>query len=406
MTTPQSPSPPARFSWRSLPQTVVVLGFVSMLMDTSSELIHGLLPVFLVTVLGASASMVGFIEGFAEATAAVGKVFSGAFSDWIGKRKALTAIGYGIAAASKALFPIASSLGMVLLARFADRIGKGVRDAPRDALIADVTPPNLRGAAYGLRQALDTIGAVIGPLLALGLMYLFAGDFRAVFWWAVPPAVLAVLLIVFIVREPDRPEGASIARRRLKAADLALLPPVFWWVVAIGAVFTLARFSEAFLILRANGSGLPIELTPLVLVAMNAVYAVVVAPAGALSDRVGRHGLLLLGMAVVVVADVLVAFWPSLPTVFIGIALWGAHLGLTQGLLAALVADAAPADKRGTAFGVFNLVTGGVLLVASFLAGLLWDTLGPTVTFAAGAAFAAIAAVLLATTLPRRIVSP
>jgi MFS family permease len=391
----------APFRWRSLPPTVVVLGFVSLLMDTSSELIHGLLPVFLVTVLGASASTVGFIEGFAEATAAVSKVFSGVVSDWIGRRKALTAIGYGMAAASKALFPFANTVGTVLFARFVDRIGKGVRDAPRDALIADVTPSHLRGAAYGLRQALDTVGAVLGPLLAMALMFAFAGDFRAVFWWAVPPAALAVLLIVFGVREPDRPQGAPDRRKALRLADLALLPAVYWWVVAIGAVFTLARFSEAFLILRANGSGLPIELTPLVLVAMNAVYAVVVAPAGALSDRIGRNGLLLLGMGVLIVADLVVAFLPSLPAVFIGVGLWGAHLGLTQGLLAALVADAAPADRRGTAFGVFNLVSGGVLLIASFVAGVLWDWLGAGVTFGAGAAFAAAAALMLLATWNR-----
>jgi MFS family permease len=382
-------------SWLALPRTVVVLGFVSLLMDTSSELIHSLLPVFLVSVLGASAATLGLIEGFAEATAAVGKVFSGVLSDWIGKRKLLTALGYGLAAVSKVLFPIAINPGMVLFARFVDRIGKGVRDAPRDALIADVTPPTLRGAAYGLRQALDTVGAVLGPLAALGLMAVLANDFRAVFWWAVLPAAFAVLLIVIGVEEPPPQPARSRGAPRL--ADLALLPAAYWWVVAIGAVFTLARFSEAFLVLRASNVGLPIALVPLVLVAMNVTYAIVATPAGVLSDRIGRRGLLLAGIAVLVLADLVLAFLPNLAATFVGIALWGVYLGLTQGLLSALVADVAPADRRGTAFGVFNLVTGAVLLIASFVAGVLWDWLGPAVTFAAGAAFAAAAAAMLAT---------
>jgi MFS family permease len=383
-------------TWRALPRAVVVLGFVSLLMDTSSELIHSLLPVFLVSVLGASTATVGFIEGFAEATAAVGKVFSGVLSDWIGKRKVLTVIGYGLAAASKLLFPIATSAGMVLFARFVDRIGKGVRDSPRDALIADVTPGNLRGTAYSLRQALDTVGAVLGPLAALLLMMAFADDFRAVFWWAVIPGALAVLLIVVAVDEPERKTAKGKPPPRL--ADLALLPSGYWWVVAIGTVFTLARFSEAFLVLRASGAGLPLAFVPLVLVTMNVVYAIVATPAGVLSDRIGRRGLLLAGIGVVIVADLALALTPNLFVIFCGIGLWGAHLGLTQGLLAALVADTAPPDHRGTAFGVFNLVTGIVLLVASFLAGLLWDWLGPEATFSAGAAFAAAAAIMLALT--------
>jgi len=382
-----------RPTWRELPRTVVVLGFVSLLMDASSELIHSLLPVFLVSVLGASAATVGLIEGFAEATAAVGKVFSGVLSDRIGKRKILTVLGYGLAAASKVLFPLATTAGFVFLARFVDRIGKGVRDAPRDALIADVTPPTLRGAAYGLRQALDTVGAFIGPLAAIALMYALADDFRAVFWWALIPAALAVLLLVVGVEEPAPRTDGKRAPPRL--AELALLPAAYWWVVTIGAVFTLARFSEAFLVLRASGVGLPIALVPLVFVAMNVTYAIVAAPAGAWSDRIGRRGLLLAGIGTLILADLVLAFFPALPATFVGIALWGVYLGLTQGLLSALVADAAPADRRGTAFGVFNLVTGFVLLMASFLAGILWDAAGPTMTFAAGAAFAAIAAAML-----------
>jgi MFS family permease len=396
MATTGSARAPA-FRWRDLPRTVVVLGLVSLLMDSSSELIHSLLPVFLVSALGASAATVGIIEGLSEATAAVGKVFSGVVSDWMGRRKLLVALGYGLAGASKILFPIATSPATVLLARFVDRCGKGLRDAPRDALIADVTPSNLRGSAYGLRQALDTVGAVIGPLAALALMVVLADNFRAVFWWALIPAALAVLLVVFGVREPERSAGRGGAVR-LRLSDLPRLPAAYWWIVLIGSVFTLAQFSEAFLVLRANASGLPVALSPLVLVCMNVVYAAVAAPAGALSDRMGRRGLLLDGMIVNAVGNLTLALFPSLPAVFIGIAILGGYLGLIAGLLSALVADTAPPDRRGTAFGVFNLISGLILLIASTLAGELWDHFGPTATFGAGAVFAAVAAGLLALT--------
>jgi len=378
-----------------IPRSVWMLGFVSLFMDISSELIHSLLPVFMVTGLGASMLMVGVVEGVAEATALIVKVFSGTLSDHWGKRKGLTVLGYGLGAVSKPLFALAVSVHWVFAARFMDRIGKGIRGAPRDALIADLTAPEIRGAAYGLRQSLDTVGAFAGPLLAVGLMILWAGDFRAVFWVAVIPAAIAVVLLVFGVKEPDAPAGPRRTATPIHWGTLKELSRAYWWVVAAGAVFTLARFSEAFLILRAQQLGLADALTPLVLVAMNVVFAAVAYPVGRLADRM--HHNLLLGMALVVLiaADIVLALAQGLVAVGVGVALWGLHMGMSQGLLATMVAAAAPAHLRGTAFGVFNLASGVAMLIASVLAGLLWDTLGAAMTFYAGAAFSVLAAVML-----------
>jgi MFS family permease len=373
-----------------LPAAIWTLGFVSMLMDISSEMIHSLLPVFLVTTLGASALTVGLIEGFAEATALIVKVFSGALSDYWRKRKSLAVIGYALGALSKPLFAIASSSGMVFTARFIDRIGKGIRGAPRDALVADLAPSDRWGAAFGLRQSLDTVGAFVGPLLALGLMLLWANDFRAVFWIAVIPAALAVVLLVFGVREPA-PAPASRPINPIQRESLRRLSRAYWWVVAIGAVFMLARFSEAFLVLRAAEGGLPLALAPLVLIGMNVIYSLSAYPFGRLSDRISHAWLLALGLAVLIAADIVLAYSNHWTWLWLGVSLWGLHMGITQGLLATMVADAAPVDLRGTAFGFFNLVSGVALLIASALAGLLWDQLGAPQTFIAGAIFSAVA---------------
>lgn len=378
--------------WRGLPAGIWALGFVSMLMDVSSEMIHALLPVYLTVGLGASALAVGVIEGIAEATAAITKVFSGALSDRMGRRKELAALGYGLAAVTKPVFPLAPSLGWVVAARFIDRVGKGIRGAPRDALVADLAPEGRRGAAFGLRQSLDTAGAFLGPLMAIGLMWLFADDFRSVFWVAVIPAFLALGLILFAVKEPARPEGLRKVRNPLARAELRLLGGTYWAVVAVATVFTLARFSEAFLILRAEEVGLSLMLVPLVLVGMNAVYAVSAWPAGVLSDRMSRPVLLMAGLALLIAADLVLALAPGFAGLALGIALWGLHMGLTQGLLSALVAEAVPAELRGTAFGMFNLVTGAALLLASVIAGALWQGLGSEATFLAGAGFALVAA--------------
>jgi MFS family permease len=363
-------------------------------MDTSSELIHGLLPVFLVTVLGASAFTVGLIEGLAESSALIVKVFSGMLSDYLGKRKLLAVAGYGLGALSKPIFALASSAGIVLAARLIDRVGKGIRGAPRDALVADLTPPEIRGAAFGLRQSLDTVGAFLGPLLAMGLMLLWANDFRAVFWVAIIPGLLSVLLLIFGVHEPQH---AAEGQRTnpLRGENLRRLPRPYWWVVWIGAVFTLARFSEAFLILRAQQGGLPIAYAPLVLVVMNIVYALAAYPFGKLADSMKRSTLLMLGAVVLIVADLALAHGGPAGWVWSGIALWGVHMAMTQGLLATMVAHASPRDIRGTAFGIFNVASGLAMLVASALAGLLWDVEGAPATFLAGAAFSTVALVLM-----------
>jgi MFS family permease len=374
-----------------LPPAIWALGFVSLLMDVSSEMIHSLLPVFLVTALGASALTVGLIEGVAEATALIVKVFSGVLSDYWGRRKPLAVLGYGLGAASKPLFALAASSGLVLAARLIDRVGKGIRGAPRDALVADIAPAQRRGAAFGLRQSLDTVGAFVGPLLAIGLMIAWANDFRAVFWVAVVPGALAVILLVFGVREPRRDSGRPPVNP-IRREHLRRLSGAYWWVVGVGAVFTLARFSEAFLILRAEQGGLSVALTPLVLVAMNVVYALAAFPFGRLADRVNHGALLAAGLLVLIAADLLLAWGSRGPWVWAGIGLWGLHLGITQGLLATMVADTAPADLRGTAFGFFNLVSGIAMLAASVIAGLLWDAFGASLTFLAGALFSALAA--------------
>jgi MFS family permease len=366
----------------ALPRSIWMLGFVSLFMDVSSELIHGLLPVFMVSSLGASAFAVGIVEGIAESTALIVKVFSGVLSDYIGKRKALAVIGYGLGALSKPLFALALTVNWVLAARFIDRIGKGIRGAPRDALVADLAPPEIRGAAYGLRQSLDTVGAFLGPLLGVVLMLFWAGDFRTVFWYAMIPALIAVLLLVFGVEEP----GTGAVQRKpvnpIRWKTLAELSGAYWFVVAAGGIFTLARFSEAFLILRAQQQGLPDAYAPLVLVVMNIVYAASAYPLGKLADRVSHIGLLGAGLVTLIAADLVLAEAQGLTAVASGVALWGLHLGMTQGLLATMVADTAPARLRGTAFGFFNLASGIAMLVASVLAGLLWDQLGPGVTVA------------------------
>lgn len=396
MNTPAPPPPLERLlrdpgsSLRGIPRGVWALGFVSLSMDMSSELVHSLLPVFLVSVLSASMTSVGLIEGVAEATALVSRIFSGTLSDYLGRRKALTVLGYGLAVVTKPLFPLAESVSMVLTARFVDRIGKGIRGAPRDALVADLSPPHLRGASFGLRQSLDTVGAIAGPLVAIVAMGLLANDIRAVFWIAVIPALISIVILLTFVSEPERRADTSPARRPIRLAAIKTLGPAYWAVVTVGAVLTLARCSEAFLVLRASGTGLAITFVPLVLVVMNTAYAASAYPAGVWSDRAGRRVVLLAGVAVLVLADVVLATASGIWFVMLGIALWGLHMGLTQGLLATMVTDTAPAALRGTAFGAFNLVSGIAMLAASVLAGLLWDRFGPTGTFAAGAIFSLI----------------
>lgn len=371
---------------RAIPRGIWALGLVSLFMDMSSEMVHSLLPVFLVSVLGASALSVGLIEGIAEATASITKIFSGTLSDYLGRRKFLTGLGYGLAAFTKPLFPLATAVPWVLFARFVDRIGKGIRGAPRDALVGDLAPADLRGACYGLRQSLDTVGAVAGPLTASALMALTGGDFRLVFWVAVVPAFVAVAVLVLGVDEPDTSRATRETRSPIRAADLTGLGPAYWALVAIATVLTFARFSEAFLLLRAQERGMATPLVPIVLVVMNAAYASSAYPAGLASDRVDRRLVLAAGCLALITADVVLARAGGPLAVLVGVVLWGLHMGLSQGLLAALVADSSPSRLRGTAFGVFNLAGGVATLLASVVAGWLWTAYGAPATFYAGAA--------------------
>jgi MFS family permease len=376
---------------RAIPRGIWALGFVSLFMDVSSEMIHALLPVFLTTVLGASVVSVGWIEGLAEATASITKIFSGTLSDFLGRRKLLAVIGYGLAALTKPLFPLAHSVTWVVTARFLDRVGKGIRGAPRDALVAEIAPPAMRGASYGLRQALDTVGAFAGPLLATLLMVVTGDAFRIVFWIAVIPAFVSLAVMVLGVREPEQARASGEVHAPIRAVELRGLAGAYWWVVAAAGVFTLARFSEAFLILRAQSVGLSIGLLPLVLVVMNVAYAGSAYPMGRLSDRVDRRNLLAVGFGVLALAQLVLALANGVVAVAIGVLLWGLHMGMTQGILAALVADTTPERLRGTAFGVFHLVSGLAMLAASVMAGWLWQSFGPSATFFAGAGLSVVA---------------
>lgn len=373
-----------------LPRTVVMLGIVSLFMDMSSELIHSLLPALFVTVLGANMAMIGLIEGVAEATASITKVFSGVLSDWLGKRKMLAVVGYGMAAITKPLFPLATSIPVVFAARFIDRIGKGIRGAPRDALIADVTPEDRRGAAYGLRQSLDTAGAFMGPLAAIALMALFADDVRTVLWFAVIPAAICMVILIFAVEDAKTPPRPASAKSPINKRELKQLPSAFWAIVFIGGLFSLTRFSEAFLTLRGMELGLPLAMTPMAILLMSLIYALSSYPAGKISDKINRRFLLIIGLVVMIVADLFLAVADDLTFVFLGIAAWGLHMGLTQGVLSAMVAEAAPKTLRGTAFGIFNLISGIVLLAASVIAGLVWDMFGSQMTFLMGGSFAVL----------------
>lgn len=376
-----SPAPASAAARPHIPAAIWTLGLVSLFTDLGSELVHGLLPVYLAGTLGVSMLAIGLIEGGAEGLALAVKVYSGWLSDAVGRRKPLVLIGYGIAAVAKFGFPLATGAGGVLAARLLDRFGKGIRGAPRDALVADLAPPEIRGASFGLRQSLDTVGAFAGPLLAIGLMLLLAGDIRSVLWIAVLPGLAAVALIVWAVREPARITPAAAPRSPLTRAGIAALGRGCWMVVALGAAISLARFSEAFLLLRVSQLGMAATWVPLVLVVMNAVYMLVAWPAGHWSDAIDRRWLLGLGLLALLGAHLVLALADSTAFALAGVALWGLHLGLSQGVLGALLADAAPAPLRGTAFGLLSLAQGLAILLASVGAGALWQGFGAAVPF-------------------------
>ena len=387
------PIPPAegmtapRVKSAGLPGAVWALGLTSLFMDISSETIHSVLPTFLVIGLGTSAVYLGVIEGVAEATACIVKVFSGVLSDYMGRRKPLALLGYGMAALTKPLFPLASSAGTVFLARFIDRIGKGIRGAPRDALVADVTPPDQRGAAFGLRQSLDTVGAFAGPVLAMILAVAFTGELRTVLWIAVIPAFLSVLVLWVGVREPKVQPAAGVKPRSVNL-NVRAMPASFWVVCTVASVFMLSRFSEAFLVLVGTRAGLTPAFAPIALVAMNLAYLLSAYPVGKLSDRMEKPQLLVFGCAILAIANFTLAFASTPVLLVVGSLLWGLHMGFTEGIFAAMVANSAPKDLRGSAFGIFNLLRGLVLLAASVAAGILWDKVGPQAPFGFGSALA------------------
>ena len=379
----------------AIPRTVWVLGVVSLLMDISSEMIQTLLPLYLVAGLGASAIAIGFIEGLSVAIATITKLFSGMISDWTGRRKPLAVLGYGLGALSKPIFPLASSIGWIVVAKAVDRVGKGIRGTPRDALIADVTPPEIRGASFGLRKSLDTVGGFVGPLAAIGLMLATDGDMIVIFWIAAIPAFLAVALLIIGVKEPEQPPSSSKGMPRFR--DAGRLNRAVWIVIGVSSLLTLARFSEAFLLLKSQQAGLSLAWIPVTMVVMHAVYGLTAYPVGYLSDRIGRRSMIALSLVFLIAADLALATAQTLPMLFAGIVLWGLHMGFSQGILSTLIADSAPQNLKGTAFGVFNLATGLTVILGNVAAGLLWETWGSASTFLAGAvvALASLAAVPL-----------
>ncbi|MFL6744742.1 MAG: MFS transporter [Sphingomicrobium sp.] len=386
-----------------MPRNVWVLGFVSLLMDLSSEIYHALLPAFITIVLGLPATALGAIDGIAEATANFAKLASGRLSDRSLKRKPWIVAGYGLAALSKPLFPLAANAPLVMAARFADRIGKGIRGSPRDAMVADETPPAIRGRAFGLRQSLDTVGALLAPLVAIGLMVLLADDLRAVYWLAVIPAAASFLLAWLALREPE--QHLAPLKRSPLFAGFRQLEKDTRRLLAVGFLVALARFSEGFLILKGIEVGLSEAWSPLTLAVFNLAYVALAYPAGALSDRLSPRAILMAGLVVLIGGNVVLAESGSLIGVVLGTALWGAHMALTQGIFARMIADSAPEQLRATSFGAFWFVTGIAGLLASLGAGMLWDRDGSSATFLTSAAVAGAALAMLAL-LPEERAAP
>jgi MFS family permease len=377
----------------TLPRNVWILGFVSLLMDLSSEIYHSLLPAFVTLVLGLPVTALGAIDGIAEATANFAKLFSGRLSDRSLKRKPWIVVGYGLAALSKPLFPLATGAATLMGARFADRIGKGIRGSPRDAMVADETPPEIRGRAFGLRQSLDTVGALLAPLVAIGLMALFVSDIRKVFWLAVTPAACSFLLASLALREPE--QHLAPLKRSPFFAGFKQLNKETKRLLAVGFLFALARFSEAFLILKGIEIGLTEAQSPVTLALFNLAYVALAYPAGVLSDRMSPRSLLMAGMALLVAGDLVLAKSDGMTGLVVGVIFWGAHMALTQGIFSRMIADSAPEELRATSFGAFWFVSGVAGLLASLGAGLLWDREGSAATFATSAGVAAMALAML-----------
>lgn len=394
MTSSLSAPPRAVQTRPPIPATVWMLGIVSLLMDVSSEMINALLPLYLAGGLGASALAIGFIEGLSVAIATVTKFLSGVLSDIGGRAKPLAVLGYGLGALSRLIFPWAASLDQIVLAKAMDRVGKGIRGTPRDAIVAAVSPPEIRGASFGLRKSLDTVGGFAGPLIAIGAMALLAGDIRAVFWIAAIPAALCMIVLVFFVHEP--PGNRSMTRVSIRFADAFRLNRAVWGVIGLASIIMLARFSEAFVLLKSLEAGFTPVWVPLSLVIMHAAYGLTAFPAGRLSDRIGTSGLLVCSLGFLIAAHLTLASVATVWVYVLGTVLWGLHMGFSQGLLGAMIARVTPDHLKGSAFGTFNLVTGVVVLAGNTLAGWLWHSAGSTTPFLVGAALATVATIGIA----------
>jgi MFS family permease len=374
-----------------LGRNVYALALVSFFTDVSSEMIYPLLPVFLTSVLGASAGFIGAIEGAAESVAALLKLASGWWSDRVKRRKGFVVFGYALASVVRPLVAIAQSATQVLAIRVTDRVGKGVRNSPRDALIADSVPPTMRGRAFGVRSAADNAGALLGPLIAFALLTWFGLSLRSVFWWSAVPAGLAIVVAIVGVRDVAKREGQSSKKSELRSG----MGGRFWAFLAIVFVFTLGNSTDAFLLLRARDLGVPIAMAPILWAVLNAVKSVSNIPGGALSDRIGRRPLLIAGWAVYALVYYLFARATHAWQAWALFAGYGIFFGLTEGAELALVADVAPHDRRGAAFGWYYLAIGIGALPASLIFGAVWDRFGAGRAFDLGAGLALAASMAL-----------
>lgn len=368
-------------------RNVFAAGLVSFFMDVSSEMVYPLIPLFLANVLGVNKSVIGLIEGIAESTASLLKVFSGWLSDRIGRRKGLMGMGYGISVLSRPLIALAVGWPQILASRFIDRLGKGIRTAPRDAIIAESSLPEVMGRAFGFHRAMDTLGAVVGPALAFFLLGLFAGDFRKVFWLSMIPGIIAVLLIVFLIQEKKRALPESRKRPRL---TLAHFDWRFKFFVVITTLFAIGNSSDVFLILRSQQLGIPTAVIPVLYLTFNLIYSLSAFPAGMAADRFGKKRIMMIGFILFAFIYYGFAVAGSATTAWVLFGLYGIFMGLTEGVQKAFLTTIIPSDFKATAFGIYNTAIGLALFPASLIGGWLWDRVSPSATFYYGSAMAAV----------------
>jgi len=378
-------------------RNVFILGVVSFFTDISSEAVYPLVPIFLTKSLGAPLAVVGAIEGVAEGTASIVRWLSGWLSDRLGRRKSFVVLGYGMAAVAKPLLALAFHWPVVLFARFVDRFGKGVRTAPRDALVAQWTERGERGRAFGFHRAVDTAGAVLGPLGALALLAVLGENFRLIFLLAFIPAVLGMVLLRLVAERTPRPEPSAAVEPKGGGG----LGAAYYGFFAVSLVFALGNSSDAFLILRSRNLGLGVSEAVLAYVAYNTSYSLLAMPAGIVSDRLGRRNVIGLGFAVFAAVYLGFAAIDAGAYVWLLFPVYGVYMALTEGVGRALVADLVPSERRGSALGLYQGGVGLMALLSSIMAGLLWDHVGPSAPFFLGGSTAALALVLLLILLPR-----